>query len=61
MIIIGFHINHAFQSAFQTFGWSNKKYTPIVKKIGTVIALIFAIGFASIPVYFFLISLGGQG
>ena len=61
MIIIGFHMNHAFQSAFQTFGWSHKKYTPIVKKIGTVIALIFAIGFASIPVYFFLISLGGQG
>lgn len=61
MITIGFHMNHAFQSAFQTFGWSHKKYTPLVKKIGTVIAFIFTIGFASIPVYFFLISLGGQG
>ncbi len=61
MILIGYHINHAFQSAFQTLGWSHKKYTPLVKKIGTAIAIIFAVGFASIPVYFFLISLGGQG
>ncbi|MCH8325717.1 MAG: succinate dehydrogenase cytochrome b subunit [Bacteroidetes bacterium] len=61
MIFIGFHINHAFQSAFQSFGWSSKKYTPIVKKIGTVIAIILAVGFASIPVYFFYISFGGQG
>ena len=61
MITIGFHINHAFQSAFQTLGWSHKKYTPLVEKIGSLIAFIFAVGFASIPIYFFLISLGGQG
>ncbi|HED08603.1 MAG TPA: succinate dehydrogenase cytochrome b subunit [Ignavibacteria bacterium] len=61
MIFLGYHINHAFQSSFQTFGWSSKKYTPLVKKIGTFLAIIFAVGFASIPVYFFLISLGGQG
>jgi len=61
MIFLGYHINHAFQSSFQTFGWSSKKYTPLVKKIGTLLAIIFAVGFASIPVYFFLISLGGQG
>ncbi len=61
MIILGFHINHAFQSSFQTFGWSNKKFTPLVKKLGTFIALIFTVGFASIPIYFFIISLGGQG
>ncbi|PJA98249.1 MAG: succinate dehydrogenase [Ignavibacteriales bacterium CG_4_9_14_3_um_filter_30_11] len=61
MIFIGFHINHAFQSSFQSFGWSHKKYTPLVKKIGTLLAIVFAIGFASIPIYFYLISLGGQG
>ncbi len=43
MIVLGFHLNHAFQSAFQTFGWYHKKYTPIVKKVGTLIALIMAI------------------
>jgi len=60
MIFLGFHMNHAFQSAFQTFGWNHKKYFPLVQNIGTVIAIIFSIGFGSIPIYFFLISLGGK-
>ena len=60
MIVLGSHLNHAFQSSFQTFGWESKKFTPLVKKIGTVIALIMAIGFASIPVFFYLASLGGN-
>ena len=25
MIVLGFHLNHGFQSAFQTFGWHHKK------------------------------------
>lgn len=60
MIILGFHLNHAFQSAFQTFGWRHKKYTPLVEKIGTAIAIIMTIGFGSIPVFFYLASLGGN-
>lgn len=60
MIILGFHLNHAFQSAFQTFGWRHKKYTPLVEKLGTAIAIIMTIGFGSIPVFFYLASLGGN-
>lgn len=60
MIFLGLHLNHAFQSAFQTFGWQHKKYTPLVEKIGTAIALIMTIGFASIPVFFYFASLGGK-
>ena len=52
MILLGFHLNHGFQSAFQTFGWNHKKYTPLIKKLGTVYALIMAVGFSSIPLYF---------
>lgn len=58
MIVLGYHLNHAFESAFQTFGWNHKRYTPLIKKIGTIYALILAIGFASIPIYFFL--MGGK-
>jgi len=54
MIVLGFHLNHAFQSAFQTFGLNHKKYTPLIKKLGTLYALIMALGFASIPLYFLL-------
>lgn len=54
MILLGFHLNHGFQSAFQTFGWKHTKYTPVIEKIGTAYAIIMAVGFGSIPVYFLL-------
>ena len=59
MILLGFHLNHAFQSAFQTFGWNHKKYTPFIKKLGSLYAIVMAVGFASIPIYF-LFFLGGK-
>ncbi len=60
MILLGFHLNHGFQSAFQTFGWNHKKYTPLIKKIGTAYAIIMALGFASMPIYFFFFYGGNQ-
>ena len=60
MLVLGFHLNHGFQSAFQTFGWHHKKYTPLVEFIGTAYAVIFAVGFAAIPIYFFILSMGGN-
>lgn len=54
MVLLGFHLNHGFQSAFQTFGLNSKKYTPLIKKLGTIYAIIMAVGFASMPIYFFL-------
>lgn len=59
MGILGFHLNHGFQSAFQTFGWNHKKYTPAVKFIGAVYAIIITIGFASMPIYFLFFQ-GGK-
>lgn len=60
MVLLGFHLNHGFQSAFQTFGWNHKKYTPLIKKIGTAYAIIMAAGFASMPIYFFFFYGGNQ-
>lgn len=59
MIILGFHLNHGFQSSFQTFGWNHNKYFPIIKILGSAAAIFYAVGFASIPIYFFVISIGG--
>ncbi len=59
MILLGFHLNHGFQSAFQTFGWNHKKYFPFIQKVGTIYAILMAAGFASLPIYF-LISRGGM-
>ena len=60
MVLLGFHLNHGFQSAFQTFGWNHIKYFPFIQKLGTAFALIMAIGFASMPIYFFFFCGGNQ-
>lgn len=54
MILLGYHLNHGFQSAFQTFGWNHNRYFPVIKKLGTIYAIIMALGFASMPIYFLL-------
>jgi len=51
-IFLGFHLNHAFQSAFQTLGINHPKYTPFIKFLATVYAVAIVIGFTIIPVYF---------
>ncbi len=53
MVILGAHLNHGIQSALQTLGISNKKYRNAIKAAGTVVSLIFMIGFASFPVVFY--------
>jgi succinate dehydrogenase / fumarate reductase cytochrome b subunit len=52
MVFLIFHLNHGFQSAFQTLGWNHKKYTPIIKLVGTGFSILVPIAFAAIPVYF---------
>jgi succinate dehydrogenase / fumarate reductase, cytochrome b subunit len=54
VLLLGFHLNHGFQSAFQTFGWNHNRYFPLIKKLGTIYAIIMALGFASLPIYFLL-------
>lgn len=60
MVLLGFHLNHGFQSAFQTFGWNHKKYFSFIQKLGTVYAVIMAACFASMPLYFFFFYGGNQ-
>ncbi len=54
-IVLGMHIHHGFQSAFQTLGWNHPKYFPFVKKFGTFLAVVFALAFSIIPIYFYFV------
>ncbi len=54
MIFLGFHLIHGFESAFQTLGIHHKKYTPLVQKLGILFAIAVPVGFAAMPIYFFL-------
>lgn len=48
-IILGFHLYHALQSAFQTLGLANEFWTPVIKVISLIYAIVLPLGFAVIP------------
>ena len=54
LVILGFHLHHGFQSAFQSLGLNHKTYTPVISAIGTLVAIILAAGYILIPlvIYF---------
>lgn len=52
-ISLAYHLMHGFPSAFQTLGWNHPKYTPIIKKIGTVFSILIPLIFASMPIAIF--------
>jgi succinate dehydrogenase / fumarate reductase, cytochrome b subunit len=54
MIALAYHLMHGFQSAFQTLGLNHKKYTPAIKGFGYAFSIIVCLGFAAMPLYFFL-------
>jgi succinate dehydrogenase / fumarate reductase, cytochrome b subunit len=57
MFLLGLHLNHGFQSAFQTLGLRHSKYTPFIKSLGTWFAILVPAGFALIPIYILIQTL----
>jgi len=55
-VFLGFHLDHAFQSAFQTLGWEHPKYTPFIKALGSIYAIVVPLGFIIIPLYFMIMK-----
>jgi succinate dehydrogenase / fumarate reductase cytochrome b subunit len=53
MFFLAFHLNHGFQSAFQTLGLRHKKYTPWIQAAGLAFAVVVPFLFALIPVVVF--------
>ena len=47
MLVLGFHLWHAFHSAFQTLSIRSDK----IKSLGLVLGLVLALGFGFLPVY----------
>lgn len=54
MALLGFHLRHGFQSAFQTFGLRNRKFSAFIEWVGAIFWLLIPLGFASMPLYFLL-------
>jgi succinate dehydrogenase / fumarate reductase cytochrome b subunit len=52
MVVLGFHLWHAFQSAFQTLGIGGRP----VRSLGLILCLVLSLGFGLLPVFLGLLS-----
>ena len=55
-IVLAFHLNHAFQAAWQTLGINHPQYNCFIRIFGTVYSILIPLGFIIIPIYFLLIK-----
>lgn len=56
MLSMAFHLNHGFQSAFQSMGINHPTYTPVINFVGKAFSILIPAGFASLPIYLFIIQ-----
>ena len=57
MAAMSFHLIHGFRSAFQTLGWDNNRYVPLIRFLGVwIFGVLIPLGFAAMPVYIFLLK-----
>lgn len=53
-ILLGLHLGHGFWSSFQTIGFANNIWLKRLQVIGKIYAVIVAVGFSVIPLYFLI-------
>lgn len=53
-VFLALHLFHGFQSAFQSVGFNHRKYTPFIKKLSNVYAVVVPLGFVVVAVYHFI-------
>jgi len=59
LIFLAYHLRHGFQSAFQTLGLKNTKYSTLLDWVAVIFWLLIPLGFASMPVYFYFFHPAG--
>lgn len=53
-VLLGLHLAHGFQSAFQSLGARHPKYTPGIKAFGTWFSILVPAGFIAIAIFHFV-------
>ena len=54
MVLVGLHLWHGVPSSFQSVGLNGPRFTPLIRKIGKVSAVVIAGGFIVITLWMFL-------
>ena len=52
LVLLGYHLRHGFQSAFQTFGIRGSRYQFLIEACSFVFWFLVPLGFATMPLYF---------
>ena len=52
-ILLGIHLSHGFQSAFQSLGTPREKCNKFLVCCGKVFAFVIAVGFSAVAIYFY--------
>jgi succinate dehydrogenase / fumarate reductase cytochrome b subunit len=58
MVVLGIHLWHGFQSAFQTLGLNHRKYNPLIQWIGKAYSVVIPVLYAIIPLVFYFVKKG---
>jgi succinate dehydrogenase / fumarate reductase, cytochrome b subunit len=58
LIALAFHLKHGVNSLFQSLGFNHPRYTPLIKNIGILYAIVVAAGFISQPLYVYFFQRG---
>ena len=53
MAVLGLHLMHSIQSAFQTMGMNSERTFPVILKAGMLAAILISLGYAAFPVTIF--------
>lgn len=53
ILLMGFHLDHAFQSAFQTLGLNSRTYWGFINGFGHVYSVVVTLGFVIIPLFIY--------
>jgi succinate dehydrogenase / fumarate reductase cytochrome b subunit len=54
MVVVGLHLWHGVASSFQSVGLSGPRFTPLIRRIGKISAVVIAGGFIVITLWVFL-------
>lgn len=56
MVLVGMHLWHGVPSSFQSLGLNGPRFTPVIRKVGKVSAVVIAGGFIVITLWVFLVG-----
>jgi succinate dehydrogenase / fumarate reductase cytochrome b subunit len=50
-LVLGLHLSHGLSSAFQSLGWYNRGFTPLLKKLSVLYGIVIAVGYSAIAIF----------